>query len=276
MGKKVWVFGLLLAVSPGLGAVTLCSDYSTISGGASSSSATLQQYINLGSAGCEIGNTLFDSFAYSYVLGLGQTDSVDPNVTAAQVQVTVGSSPNSQTLNFAATWLVSSGFQAALDITYTVCALNVAAACSPTPVLPIENSTISYTGTVQDRRGSPADDPSNIQTSLGLAPLGAPVIDLDPSLYPSVCATPNSGCPTNSTTATVTTGSPLPGSRQVSVGDLFVLDSGGSSGQSSNTATLTQVSQSFSDAPEPGTLAAVGMGLAVCGWLAARRQRGVR
>lgn len=273
MGKRLRLFGLLLAICPAAGAIPLCTDYATITGNPSATSATLQDYINLG-GGCTVGNNLFSGFTYNY--GLIGSDSVDPNVTAAQVQVMVAGPALSPTFTFSAGWSVSSGYQADLSIDYADCVLNSSSLCSGTPVLPLESSSVSFTGTVEDLRGSPNDYPSNINSTLGFAPSAGPVITLNPSLYPSVCATPNTGCPTNSTTATVTASTPVGPTQQLSVGDFFELDSGGTQIGSSNTASLSQISQTFSQAPEPSTLAAVGLGLLGCSLLAFRKSRRAR
>jgi PEP-CTERM motif-containing protein len=231
MRNRLRLCGLLLAASPALSASGLCS-----------SSTTLQEYINLGTGGCQAGNAIFSNFSYIYTLGLNPSnpDHVDPNVTASQVQVTVSGSTLSPSLIFQALdpatnpWQASDGFQTQIDIGYTV---------SAPPASPIGGTSIAFTGTVED-------------------------------LGPSSCVPP----------ATICTGSPqaatgLNSVQQVTVGDILTLDSGGALNpttfipSSPNTATLGDFQQTFSETPEPSTLLAVGLGLLVCGWLAARKTR---
>lgn len=249
MGTNLRLCGLLLAVSCASWAVPLCTD------------SNLQQYINLGSGGCQVGTTLFSNFTYLYNF-IG-ADGSDTPVAAGNVGVALGGSASAPVLTFTGPWQVTNGFQSLLDIGYTVCALNSLGGCSGTPVSPFEGASLTFDASVDDL-GAPNDDPSNIKSNLDLFPQGASVIILQPSLYPSACA---SGCPG------VTASASLETVQQLTVGDQFTLDSGGTGSGSANTATLTSFSQQFSDAPEPATLAVVGMGLLGCGLAALRRRK---
>jgi hypothetical protein len=259
MRNRLRLCGLLLAASPALSASGLCS-----------SSTTLQEYINLGTGGCQAGNAIFSNFSYIYTLGLNPSnpDHVDPNVTASQVQVTVSGSTLSPSLIFQALdpatnpWQASDGFQTQIDIGYTV---------SAPPASPIGGTSIAFTGTVEDLGPDPPNAPSDITSTISF---NTSLTTLNPSLYPSSCVPP----------ATICTGSPqaatgLNSVQQVTVGDILTLDSGGALNpttfipSSPNTATLGDFQQTFSETPEPSTLLAVGLGLLVCGWLAARKTR---
>ncbi|MGO9258435.1 MAG: PEP-CTERM sorting domain-containing protein [Bryobacteraceae bacterium] len=237
--------GLLLAASPALWASGLCS-----------SLVTLQDYINQGIGGCQFGNAIFSNFSYTYNLDLipGNPDNVDPNVTASEVQVTASGSAFSPVLNFQAVWTASDGFLTQIDIGYTV---------SVPPALPIEGTSVAFSGTVEDLGPDPPYAPSDV---MGTINFSTSLTTLNPSLYPSTCPPLPNLCSAQGATN-------LNGVQQVTVGDLITLNSGGANGSSPNTATLSDFQQTFSEIPEPSTLLAAGLGLLVCGWLAARKTR---
>jgi hypothetical protein len=243
MGNKLRLWGLVLLASAMLRAAPLpCSDYSTLSA-----------YIGAGSTGCQAGNILFSNFSYSF-----SPLSTDPAFTAVlstSVTVGVSSSQDAPTLTFQGQWTATDGYQTELNIFYTAVAL--------TP-LPIGSSSVSFTGTVQNLGGYP----SNITSDLHISPPNpAPIITLTPSLTPSACVSMPSTC-----TASAQAVASFSGAAQVTVQDILYLDSGGTgSGSSLNTATLSQIQQTIADAPEPSTLLAVGLGLLVCGCMAARK-----
>jgi len=271
MGNQPRIAWILLAASSALSASAIsCSDYSAISGNLSNTSATLSEYMALGSNGCQIGDTIFYSFNYSFTPSPGSTD---PNVSASAVQVTVGGPAQSPVFNFQADWIASGGHQTDVDIGFTAYALNAQGGTSAPPALALEGSTVVFSGTVEDHRSSPGELPSNIRASnLSFFPVGYSAIDLSPSLYPSPCATPNSGCPGNSTTGSAQGSVVLHDVQQLVMSDNLVVDSGGTGSGSSNVATLTDLQVSFTDAPEPSTLAPCALGLLVAGAIAFRRR----
>lgn len=240
MGNKLRLWALLLVGSPAVWATSLCSN------------TTLDQYISNNPGGCQIGNTIFSNFSYVYTRGLGPPETVDPDVPASDVQIQIAGSPSSPILQFLATWVASSGFQTQITIGYTV---SVPAAD------PLTGTSASLSGTVQNLGGIP----SSIDSQFGIAPPGAL---LTPDLLTSVCGSSATTC-----TSSVGSATSLPRITQITVGDLITLDSGGTTGASPNTATLTEFQQGFDQSPEPSTLAAVCLGLALCGWLARRPRR---
>jgi hypothetical protein len=263
MGTKLRFFGLLVVGASALSAASLCT------------SGTLQQYINLGAGGCQVGNTLFSGFNYIYTQPLFSVPSLGTdtnlNVSASQVTVTVSGPADSPTFTFAGDWSMGGGFQSEVEVDFTACALNLSNACAPSAFSPLQGSVVSFTGTVEDLRASSNDFPSNINTNLSVLPVGGSLVSLTPSLYPSACATPQSGCPTDIHTGTVSASASLGAVQQISVSDKFFLDSGGTSTGSHNVAVLSQFSQTISDAPEPATFAAVGLGILTCGVMAFRK-----
>jgi MYXO-CTERM domain-containing protein len=82
----------------------LCTDPSLV---------TLQDLINLGAGGCNLGSTLFANFAYSYTPAGGAS-----NVTASQVTITV--TPGIDRFQFVANWVAFTGQSGSGSITFTV------------------------------------------------------------------------------------------------------------------------------------------------------------
>jgi hypothetical protein len=258
MGTASRLF-LILALAPASFASSLCS-----SGG------SLQSYIDLGAGGCQIGNILFNSFTYSYTQPLVVLNPNAPdgntNPSAAQVIVDIGGSLTAPTLTFIGDWTVGGGYQAQLNIDFTACDLNALGVCTGSPVSSLGAASISFIGSVDDL----AYYPSNINANLNVFPEGGNVVTLTPSLYPSACASPPTVCPTE----TVSTS--FGAAQQVSLGNQFTLDSGGHllpgfTPASPNSAVLTSFSETIVDAPEPSTLAAVGLGILACCVLGLRR-----
>ena len=253
MRNSLRLSGLLLVASPALWASGICSSLNT-----------LQDYINQGIGGCQFGNAIFSNFSYVYTLGLNplNPDMVDPNVTASQVQVTASGPALSPSLNFQALdpatnpWQASEGFQTQILIGYTV---------SVPLATPMGGTSIALTGTVEDLGPDPPNASSDLTSTISFS---TTLTTLQPSLYPSSCSPPATICTGSSQAATG-----LNGVQQVTVGDLITLNSGGANASSPNTATLSEIQQTFSETPEPSTLLAVGLGLLVCGWLAARQTR---
>jgi hypothetical protein len=242
MSNGLRLCGILLAASAALWAQPPCSN-----------SVTLLDYLNLPggpTGGCQFGNAIFSNFSFSYPVGSGG------NPAASGVDVTVTGSTTSPTLNFAALWSASGGSAIQILIGYTISVL---------PSSPIEDTSIDFSGGVQDIGPDPPFNPSNITSSIEFS---TSLTALSPSLYPSSCGPGSIACTGSAQAATG-----LGGVAEVTVGDLFTLDSGGTGNASPNTATLSNFQQTFSEAPEPSTLLAVGLGLLGCGWLAVRRIR---
>ena len=86
--QKAALFALILAVFPLAQAVPLCTDYTSISHGASSTSASMQDYVNLGVAGCQLQDKIFGGFTYVNLSDPSGNDHVDPVVPASNVTVT--------------------------------------------------------------------------------------------------------------------------------------------------------------------------------------------
>ncbi|HTX35008.1 MAG TPA: PEP-CTERM sorting domain-containing protein [Bryobacteraceae bacterium] len=241
MGYKLRLWGLLLAFSPALWATPLCSD------------TTLNNYTALGTGGCQIGNAIFSNFNYNYTLG----DTVDPAVSSSDVTVSVGGSLFSpeltfQTSNPSIPWQASDGFQTQFYIVYTVTV--------PTTT-PIEDSSVDFTGTVQNNGGLP----SNITSQFSFSSTGA---TLTPFLYPANCGPAATSC-----TSTVSGEIGLNNLLQVTVEDLITLDSAGTANSSLNVASVSEFDQTFGEVPEPSTLLVLGLGLLACAVAVVRQAR---
>ena len=125
------VFVLVIGASTAC-ASAVCTDQTNDATGVGGSS--LQNYMDLGAAGCYIGNVLFASFTYSYSLGGGAGLGTDQ--TPGTVLVSVDAT--NQMFTFNDHWTVDHYQTASLTLTFTV---------SAPPTAPLDTLRNVYTGT---------------------------------------------------------------------------------------------------------------------------------
>jgi hypothetical protein len=269
--NKLLLFTFTLATFPVMYAAPLCTDYATISGGTSATSATMSDYVALGHSGCQLDDKIFYDFSYNYrffdPFSRGVPDNVDPDVQAGNVTVTAVGNPLNPVFNFAGNWSATNGYQTDIDIGYRIFALDAGGGFGAPAAFPIIQATMTLTGGTSDL------DPAN--QGNGSVTTADNVLDTvhgqDLVLVPSIFAAPGGTIFASVTDAK----SFASGTQMVEVHKDVLLDSGGNGITNTNFASVSLISEGVFETPvpEPLSLVLYGSGLVALGLLGRSRAR---
>jgi hypothetical protein len=278
--KRDLLVFVALAAAPLVQATPLCTDYAAISGGASTHSATLAQYVALSSGGCAMGEMVFSDFVYLYRPG----SASNPNIPASNVTVTAEDNRFNPVLTFSANWLATNGNQVNLDIGYRVSVQPGGA--------PIIAGTTELAGSVTDLTvfdPSPQDQFAYVTAAEVLVEPRGRVDSLNPYLYPRIDLGLGSLEANSSYVFSDCSGhfnNPrFPHCSKTAVAsamslmvfkDIFLNSGNNSSGGSADAALLTDVREALFqyEAPEPWTFLLFGGGLITMGIVGKVSRRG--
>jgi hypothetical protein len=259
MKNKLFLFALALSAVQIAGAIPVCT---------SVGAGTMQDYINLGTSGCQLGNQIFYEFGYSYANGAA------PAVTASDVQVTALNNSLNPVFVFNANWTVSNGQQANMDITYKVFIVDAGGGILGPPVETFTGATVAVAGTVDNNDLNQVGATISVAETITEVPSGS-APNFGPYLFSfgGTTAYTIPGCNYNVDFNCNSVG--LSGRQILVKKDIFLNSGGDGAGNSANVATLTEIQQglSASAVPEPLTLVLYGGGLIAFGVIGRMRSR---
>ena len=275
MKNKVFLCAIMFGAIHAARAVPLCTDYATISQGQSTTSATMAQYIALGSGGCSLGDKIFSDFSYQFRPGTTNPGG-DPVVDANGVTVKADDNPDNPVFTFSANWRATNGNQVNLDIGYMVTVqpggLPILSASTElagrvtdltvnNPVPQDQFAYVTSAETVSD--GGVYHPNTSMYPRIDLAPPATPSSEFD-SLYSLSDCAGHFNSPDYPNCAQIAI---APSTSLVILKDIFLNSGSDGNGGSADIALLTDVREALVEGqvPEPLTFVLYGGGLLAIG-----------